>query len=472
MVAIIFIAGIVTLVWSVLALRHGGLLAGCLAVILVGSCFGHAFFHVSAGPLPITFDRLALAGLLVVFVVSCRTSLVDAKPLAPADWVLGLWLLVLTLSTLTHDWHVDGSQPVATLLFFFGLPIVIYWLARQSQLAPRHLHLLFAFFAIFGLYLACTSIAERQQIWSLVYPRYIASPAHEEFFGRARGPFLNPIGCGLYLTCGLISTLLAWPRLRPFGRAAILAMAAVIVVGIYCTLTRSVWLGMGLGIVLVMALSIPKTWRVPLFVSLAIAATGLLATRGNSLSSFKRDKEVSVHDMSESAKLRPILATVAWRMFQDRPLWGHGFGQYKHVDMNYWRDPTANLPLEKAKPYVQHNVFLALLTETGLVGLALYMTLLGLWTRGAWQVWSCSQRPLAERQIGLLTLVVLTVHVTNGMFHDVSIIPMSNMLLFLIVGVCQGIAAQPVASALHDAAFSRVELNSDGRYRRHPAPSY
>jgi O-antigen ligase len=134
-------------------------------------------------------------------------------------------------------------------------------------------------------------------------------------------------------------------------------------------------------------------------------------------------------------------------MFQDRPFLGHGFGQYKHVDMNYWRDPTSNLPLERAKPYVQHNVFLALLTETGLVGLALYLTMMGLWTRSAWRVWSCSRRSLAERQVGLLMLVVLSSHVINGMFHDVSIIPMSNMLLFLIAGVCQGVAGRPETSS-------------------------
>ncbi|MDP6555230.1 MAG: O-antigen ligase family protein [Pirellulaceae bacterium] len=458
MVAILFIGGIVALVWSVLALRHGGMLTGCLAVIFVGSCFGHAFFHVSVGPLPITFDRLMLAGLLVVFAVSYRTSLVDAKPLALADWALGSLLLVLTISTLTHDWQIDGSQPAATLLFFYGLPMAIYWLARQAQLDRHHLHLLLGFFAVFGLYLACTAIAEKQQIWSLVFPRYIASLDHEEFFGRGRGPFLNPIGCGLYMTCGLVSWLFAWPHLQRFGRAAILASAAVIVVGIYCTLTRSVWLGMGLGIVLVTGLSVPKSWRVPLFVSLAIAGTSLLAIMGSSLSSFKRDKHVSVHEMRESTKLRPILATVAWRMFQDRPFLGHGFGQYKQIDMDYLRDPTSNLPLEKARPYVQHNVFLALLTETGLVGLTLYLTMMGLWTRSAWQVWSCSRRSLAERQMGLLMLVILASHVSNGMFHDVSIIAMSNMLLFLIAGVCQGVAGRPVTSTCE-----RFTPSSDAR---------
>ena len=212
---------------------------------------------------------------------------------------------------------------------------------------------------------------------------------------------------------------------------------------------------MGLGVVLVLVVSIPKTWRVPCLIALAFAGTGLLVVKGSSFSSFKRDKHVSVHDMSESAKLRPILATVAFHMFQDRPIFGHGFGQYKQVDMNYWRDPTSNLPLEKAKPYVQHNIFLALLTETGAVGLALYVVLLGCWTRGAWRVWLDRERSLIQRQIGLLLLVLLASHVTNGMFHDVSIIRMSNMLLFFVAGVCQCVAgrAGQLASRPTEPAF-------------------
>ncbi len=449
MVTIITIAGIVALVWSALALRYGGLLVGPLAVVFVGSCFGHAFYHVSVGPIPITLDRLLLAAVLLVFVAACRTSLVAHKPLEATDWILGLFLAALTFSTLSHNWRVDGSQPAATLLFFYGLPAAVYFLARQSQLASRHLHLLLGFFVVFSLYLGTTAIAERLQLWSFVFPRYIGSPAHEEFFGRARGPFLNPVACGLYLTSGLIATLCGWPRFRSLGRLTLLALASVMVLGAYCTLTRSVWLGLGSSVLLVVILSVHRTWRLPLFVFVALAATVFVTLMGDHLTSFKRDRHVSVHDMNESARLRPILARIALNMFRDRPILGHGFGQYKHTDMNYWRDPKADLPLESAKPYVQHNVFLSILTETGLVGLLLYTTLLALWAKRGWQVWSNADRTLVERQVGLLTLAALTSHVANGMFHEVSIIPMSNMLLMLITGVCQGIAASRAVPAGH-----------------------
>jgi O-antigen ligase len=107
----------------------------------------------------------------------------------------------------------------------------------------------------------------------------------------------------------------------------------------------------------------------------------------DSLMTFKRDKDLDAELTAESAKLRPVLATVAWHMFQDRPLLGFGFGQYKEVMPDYLADRTTDLPLEKARPFVQHNVFLALLTDLGLVGLGLFVAVLAGWTWYGWQLW-------------------------------------------------------------------------------------
>ena len=102
---------------------------------------------------------------------------------------------------------------------------------------------------------------------------------------------------------------------------------------------------------------------------------------------FKRDEGLSAREAAESVKLRPILARIAWNMFRDRPMLGCGFGQYKSEHVNYLADRSTDLPLEKGRSYVQHNVFLALLAETGLVGMGLFVLLLALWTRDAWRLW-------------------------------------------------------------------------------------
>jgi O-antigen ligase len=142
-------------------------------------------------------------------------------------------------------------------------------------------------------------------------------------------------------------------------------------------------------------------------------------------------------------------------MFLDRPLFGCGFGQYFPESRPYLSDRSTDLPLEKARPYVQHNVFLALLTETGLLGAGLYVALLALWGRNAWRLWRWDEAPLAMRQCGLLFLALLAVYLSNAMFHDLAIIPMVNMLLFFLAGVMAGLA--PAARLSERQAQARIE---------------
>ncbi len=79
-------------------------------------------------------------------------------------------------------------------------------------------------------------------MWALVFPRYIVSDAQAEFLGRGRGPFLNPVGNGMFLCAGLFSLLMFWPRVRRYGKVSVLLLTLVYLAGIYCTLTRVVWL--------------------------------------------------------------------------------------------------------------------------------------------------------------------------------------------------------------------------------------
>ena len=74
----------------------------------------------------------------------------------------------------------------------------MYLVGRGAPQSERTAKLLLACLGVFGLYLAVTAIAETRQLWSLVWPRYIRSSEVVEFFGRGRGPLMNPAGCGFF----------------------------------------------------------------------------------------------------------------------------------------------------------------------------------------------------------------------------------------------------------------------------------
>ncbi len=128
-----------------------------------------------------------------------------------ADWVLLALLGVLTFSTFTHDWSFEKGQPVAHLVIYWFIPASIYWIARQSTLNERTIKGVFIAFAVFGVYLTVTALTEAAGQWSFVFPEYIASSTHQ-YFGRARGPFLNPVALGIYLTAAVLSAMAFWPR--------------------------------------------------------------------------------------------------------------------------------------------------------------------------------------------------------------------------------------------------------------------
>lgn len=149
----------------------------------------------------------------------------------------------------------------------------------------------------------------------------------------------------------------------------------------------------------------------------------------------KRDAHLSAEDAAQSVQLRPLLALVAWEMFQDRPLVGHGYGRYQIEAAAYHTDRGYGLPLEDARPYVQHNVFLSVLVDTGLLGLTALAAWLVALAGIGWRLARRGDRNCPKTMLGLVLLATLAAYVGNGLFHDVSIIAMVHMFMFFIAGL-------------------------------------
>lgn len=424
-------------IWLAIVLRHGGVFVGCLLVLATGSVLGHAFFNVSI----VTIDRLLLGLVCVLYFFQRFHGDSRAKPVVVGDLLLGAFLIVLLSSTLTHDWKYEQGQPVARLLFLNLMPAALYWMVRQSRLHDRQLKLWLVSFVLFGLYLALTGIAEVAGLRGLVFPRYIASTEHAEFLGRARGPYLNPVANGLYIATSLSCVWMLWPRCRnPFQRALVLAASAVLSVGALLTLTRCVWLGVACSFAMVVWLAFPRGKRVGTLLLLGSLAGLSLGIAGSKLNAFKRDKNVSVADMSKSASLRPMLAAVAWQIFKEHPITGVGYGHYTRVNAEYIATREFDMPLDEVRLYHQHNVSLAVLTETGLAGLVPYLAVQLAWAFIALRLWRDERAPWEQRQVGLVFLCCLVNYAVSGLFHDVLLIPMMNTLLFFLAGLATSIA--------------------------------
>jgi O-antigen ligase len=278
-----------------------------------------------------------------------------------------------------------------------------------------------------------------------VYPKYIVTTAADKklwFIGRGRGPLLNPMATGLLLTACWSAALMWWAWWRAAGRLVLLGISLLMAAAVYATLTRSVWIGAGLSLMIVVAAALPGKWRIPVLGSMLLVAAGAAALNWQQLVAFKRDRNLSDRETADSVYLRPVLAKIAWDMFRDRPCFGCGFDRYMAEHENYIDDRSTELVLSKGRGFAPHNVPLAILAELGLVGLALFAAMLFCWTRDAWRLWRGQAAPLAARQHGLLFLAVLAAYLANAMFHQIAYIPMSNVLLFFLAGVVAGMESR------------------------------
>ncbi len=448
---LILIAIPAVLVWMLVVLdRHGKTKANLLPTLgllflIISSVFGYEFFHRSGGPIPITLDRIFLVGYVALFGLLWLRGEESWRSFNRADLLIFALMGILTLSTLAHDWRFMGNMPASRLLFFYFVPFALYLVVRSANMNVVDLKWISVLLGCLGVYLAATSICETCQLGSLVFPRYIMNSEQTEFLGRGRGPFLNPVSNGAFMIAGLCAIWMWWPAWGFRGRVFALALTPLLVAGIFCTLTRSVWLGCLLSGLVFVWYPAQRQMKGLIIIVATIAAVISFPIVGEKVFSFKRDTEVSQAEMEQSAQLRPLFAIVAMNMFRDRPLFGCGFGQYAREKYPYLQDPYSGRPLANTKYLMQHNVFLAYLTEMGLVGMLSLVGVLLQMSLISLSVWRNEELDLWARMFGLLMLVVMGNFVINGMFHDVSIAPMMNALLLFNFGIANNICSAPFA---------------------------
>ena len=428
-----------------------------LLVVLSGSAIGYDFFHIPA-PIPITTDRALLGAIAALFAIMALRKRQTVLALTTIDIFTAALLATIVVSAALHDYSYLENMPISRFVFFYLIPVTLYFVVKNANTDPWEIKAVLIGLALFACYLSLTAFCEVKGITALVFPKFILDPKVTEFLGRGRGPFLNPISNGIFLTTGLAAAIVLFWQANAKMKWFIAPAIPILAAGNVATLTRSVWVGMAIGAGIVVWAVTTRKQRAVMILGSTVAGLILLAALGDSLVNFKRDKHVTSNEMSKSAQLRPIFATIAWEMFKDRPIFGCGFGQYKREKQAYLQAPNSGLELSLAKPYLQHNVFLSLLTEIGLFGCGLLVLLLGNAFLTAVQLFRHDKSSSETRMFALVLFALLTSYVINGMFHDTSIIPMANTLLFLLLGIATRMHQQ--AGLAFKFGFSAIENSS------------
>ncbi len=449
MFIVALIAAAATLTWLAIAAPHLRLWAMAIAAIVIAYPLGHTFWHLEAGPLPLTIDRVFLIGVVALLVYRWRAASFGGQPFLLVDYCLVGWLVWLTLSALVAlpvDPTVLPTSPLGRLAFSFWVPALLYVAARQSELSPRVIQYSCLALTLLGTYLAITAVAESTGQWWAVFPRYIADPNLGLHFGRARGPALNSVCLGIYLSVCLWG---AWTLIHSsprWGQLVLLTTMSLMAVAVVLTQTRSVWLGLAASSLWMLSAYLPTQIRKPVTVAAIVVALAVGLVAKSNLVSMEREN--SVGDAAHSVEQRAAFAYVSWHMVQDNPLWGVGFGRFYDRKLPYLADRRQSFELESIRDLHHHNTFLSFLTETGMVGFVGFLAVLGGWSCIAWRLSFDESRPTIYRFWGRLAIATLLIYVSSAMFHDVTLLPQDQWLLYFVVGVATALAYMPTSSTL------------------------
>ncbi|MEX0612217.1 MAG: WecB/TagA/CpsF family glycosyltransferase, partial [Pirellulales bacterium] len=440
-VAVIALAAIV---WGAIYAQRGSLLAGCGLMLAIGYVLGHEFWNTDVGPLPVTLDRLALAGLLAVLIVQWRIGRLTIRPLTAGDWVLVILLAVLAASALLSgqpDAAIGAASKWGRLVTSFVIPAMLFFIVRQIRVTRSDWSWLLVALVLLGTYLAATGMLEVAGKWALVFPRYIADPYLGTHFGRARGPELNAVSLGLYLTA---SFWCAWTLMKQAGRRwqqlALFATLPLMAGGVYVTYTRSTWIGLAASALTIAAVAIPRRWRLPALGAAGLAGLLLVALSWSHLVGLKR--EGTTAESNHSVDQRTSFAYVSWQMFRDHPLLGVGFGRFYDRKLPYLSDRSQDFELDSLRPLHHHNTLLSVLTETGLVGLAAFIAVLAVWTGNAWCLAEQTNVSPWIRAHAALMLALVANYLCSALFHDLTHLSSQHLLLFAFAGLTVNLRQQ------------------------------
>jgi len=372
-----------------------------LAALVTGRLFaeGHVplalAIVVAAAYLPLVFldfqAALAVwAGILFVAHLSALTVAPRAiAMLLVVGWLMGIVLvrvsdrlpvlrqyrgltsglvLFVTWLGLTRIWSLDPGLSEVELTYWAGpLTLVIIAMTFNSLHGVR---------LIVIAMLAGAAVSVLVGLMDGSGPAGGDAASLERFTASGGDP--NTQAAGYLVAICLAAGLLGVVR-RPGARIALIATAVLVTFGFFATQSRGGLVGLGAAALL--ALIITPRYRVRILVLIAVVGVGLAVFLSSNEAALQR-----LTDAEGAGNEREDIWTVAWQIFLDHPVLGSGLQSFQTVSPRYVLDsgPLANVRLIAESPHLVHNIYLELLAETGIVGLALFVFVVVACLRASW----------------------------------------------------------------------------------------
>ncbi|HRY29978.1 MAG TPA: tetratricopeptide repeat protein [Elusimicrobiota bacterium] len=270
-------------------------------------------------------------------------------------WGVAAWAAYVGLRAACSDYPALAEGELRRVL----LCLAAFWASAQAALQPRGREILWRAWGVGTALVSLYGVLQRSGGVGR-----LAVPSME----RVMGSFGNPIFFGAYLA---VSIPLLWALCRETkGRERIfwsvslgLALAAL-----YLTRTRAAWIGLAVGLGSAVFLSWKRKKYAAVVLLFLVAAGGLFVSR---------TKSVWLRDQAHLLIWRDTL-----KLWLAHPAAGVGPGEFHiHFPSVAGPDLKAKWPPNQFIVNYAHNEFLQVLSETGVLGLGLWLGLFALFYR-------------------------------------------------------------------------------------------
>jgi O-antigen ligase len=356
-----------------------GLLAGLNPMLALGAAFGVAFVGIALANLT--------AGLCVFAVLTFVDSVLPASGALSAPRLMGMLLLISWLAHLTTD---EGSRRrlFEHPAFLYVLTLFVLWVTLSITWAEDSAPVIDAAFRYLpnALLFPITYWAIRTRddaLWligafvigTLISAAYglVSAPADPDSLDRLTGAAGNANETAAALGAGAaLAAALALALKEPALRLAAAFILPLCVYSMFLTLSRGALVA--LAAMLVTAVLIAGRRRGAAITAAALAA---FACVGYFLVLAPPEARDRVFE-SDGGAGRSDIWRVGWRMVEAEPLTGVGAGNFSISSVHYLLEPGAIVRDEYIvdTPKVAHNMYLEILAELGVVGLALFLGIL------------------------------------------------------------------------------------------------
>lgn len=295
------------------------------------------------------------------------------------DWSLVGFIGITFLSALASQWR--GRALIATAEVAVGAPVAFRAVVLASLRRPQFARKFLSAWAVGGTAAALLGIVTIGM-----------TPYH-----RAQMLHLGPNAFGTTMAVALVMVL--GFSLEGSRRRLLWLAAAIVVMGaLILTWSRGAWLGALLGVIVLAAVSSRRTLGLRLLILALLVAAALPFLTAQ----WASQAPTRVSENPDVPRSRIGVWRVVPRIVAGHPLLGTGLNTFP---LAYSRYETLVGTL--GPPPHAHNVFLNFAAETGLIGLAAFVTWLGSGTLAIWR-WHTRNPPgSSERTLSAMVLAAL-----------------------------------------------------------------